>query len=266
MHGQPIWIPAPEAMPWLTFNLSTLLMTIVTTIIVIAISIVGTRKLTTDVPEGRQNFFEWIVDFVYGIIGSTMDLNKGKQFVYLALTLILFIFIGNVLGLPLNFITIHDEPFSLFGYEFVTAEMIEQSELYHHGHKVVELAWWKSPTADASVTLALSLSIVVLTHYFSIKFKGGRKYLKHYVEPHWLFLPLHIIEEFSKTLTLGFRLYGNIFAGEILIAVILLLPVVFAVWPLAIWQGFSIFVGAIQAFVFTILSMVYISQKVAEHH
>lgn len=266
MHEQPTIVPFAD-MPWLTLNLSTLLMTILTTIIVIIIAIAGTRRLTTGVPKGMQNFSEWLVDFVIGIIGSTMDLKKGKQFVYLALTLILFIFVGNVLGLPLSFITEHHEPFSLFGYEIVTEEMLKES---HHvdaeGRHIVELAWWKSPTADASVTLALSFSVILLTHYFSIKYKGIKKYLKHYIEPHPLFLPLHIIEEFSKTLTLGFRLYGNIFAGEILIAVILLMPAVAALVPLAVWQGFSVFVGGIQAFVFTILSMVYISQKVVDHH
>ncbi|MFV9510405.1 F0F1 ATP synthase subunit A [Tepidibacillus sp. LV47] len=261
VHESPMW--APEALPWLKFNLSTSLMTIVTFIIVLVIAIAGTRKLTSGVPKGLQNVLEWVVDFVYGIIGSTMDLKKGAGFIYLGLTLILFIFIGNLLGLPLNFITIHDKPFSLFGMEIVTEKMIQESDVIHNGHKVVELAWWKSPTADASVTLAMSVSIIILTHILSVKFIGIKNYIKHYFEPHFLFFPLHIIEDFAKTLTLGFRLFGNIFAGEVLIAVILLMGFAGAI-PLAIWQGFSIFVGAIQAYVFTILSMVYISQKI--HH
>lgn len=266
MHGQPKLVPFPDIMPWLSVNLSTLLMTIVTTLIVIIIAIVGTRKLSAGAPKGMQNFMEWLVEFVAGIINSTMDKEKGKHFIYLAITLIMFIFIGNMLGLPLNFITVHEEPFSLFGYEIVTEEMIAQSDIVHNGHKVYELAWWKSPTADASVTLALAISVMFLTHYFSLKFVGIKKYLKHYVDPHWGFLPIHIIEEFSKTLTLGFRLYGNIFAGEILIAVLLMLPIWASVLPLAVWQGFSIFVGSIQAFIFTMLSMVYISQKIADNH
>lgn len=261
-HISPTW--APESLPWLQFDLSTTLMTIVTSIIVLIIAIVGTRKLTTEVPKGTQNFLEWVVDFVFGIIGSTMDRKKGAAFIYLALTLIFFIFVGNMLGLPLNFITIHEEPLTLFGMELVTEEMIHDSEVMHHGHPVVELAWWKSPTADASVTIALSSLIIVLTHYFSLKYIGVRNYVKHYFEPHFLFFPLHIIEEFAKTLTLGFRLFGNIFAGEILIAVILLMGFV-GIPALMVWQGFSIFVGAIQSYVFTILSMVYISQKIQHH-
>lgn len=258
-HIQPVW--APESLPWLQFNLSTTLMTLVTSVFVLIIAIVGTRKLTTSSPGGIQNFLEWGVDFVQGIINSTMDRKKGAAFIYLALTLIFFIFIGNLLGLPMNFITIHEEPFSLFGMDIVTEEMIHESEVMHNGHHVVEVAWWKSPTADASVTLAMSLFIIVLTHILSVKYLGIKDYTKHYFQPHFLFFPLHIIEEFAKTLTLGFRLFGNIFAGEVLIAVILMMGFA-GVVPLIIWQGFSIFVGAIQAYVFTILSMVYISQKI----
>lgn len=258
-HIQPVW--APASMPWLQFNLSTILMTIITSTIVFLLAYFGTRKLTSGVPSGMQNVLEWVVDFVRGIIGSTMDMKKGAAFVYLALTLILFIFVGNILGLPLNFVTIHDKPLTLFGMNIVTEQMLQQSELIHDGHHVVEVAWWKSPTADASVTLAMSLSVIILTHIISVKYIGGKNYLKHYFQPSPLFFPLHLIEEFAKVLTLGFRLYGNIFAGEILIAVILLMSFG-GIVPLMIWQGFSIFVGAIQAYVFTILSMVYISQKI----
>ncbi len=258
-HLPPVW--TPEWLPWFQINLSTTLMTIVTSIIVLIIAIAATRSLTSGVPKGMQNFLEWVVDFVHGIIGSTMDLKKGAVFIHLGLTLILFIFIGNLLGLPMNFITIHEEPFTFLGQEIVTEQMIHESEVEHNGHQVVELAWWKSPTADASVTLAMSLTIVLLTHIFSVKYLGIKTYIKHYFEPSPLFFPLHLIEEFAKTLTLGFRLFGNIFAGEILIAVILLMGFA-GIVPLMVWQGFSIFVGAIQAYVFTILSMVYISQKI----
>ncbi len=259
-HLTPEW--APQALPWLTFNLSTTFMTIITFIIVLAIALIGARKISAGVPKGMQNALEWIVDFVHGIIGSTMDLKKGAPFIYLGITLILFIFVGNLLGLPLNFITIHDKPFSLFGMDIVTQQMIQHSELLHNGHNVVEIAWWKSPTADANVTLALAIMVVILSHIFSVKYLGAKTYVKHYFQPSPLFFPIHIIEELSKPLTLGFRLYGNIFAGEILIGVILMMPIWAGVWPLMVWQGFSIFVGGIQAYVFTILSMVYISQKI----
>ena len=253
-HLQPIW--APASLPWLKFNLSTSLMSIVTVLVILAIVIPATRKLTAGVPTGAQNLMEWIADFVRGVISSTMDMKKGQNFVLLGISLILFIFVANMLGLPFNFITVHHEPFSLFGVDIVTQEMLAE----HHGE--AHVAWWKSPTADASVTLAMSIMMVILTNVFGIKYMGTKGYIKHYFEPHPVFFPIHLIEEFAKTLTLGFRLYGNIFAGEILIAVILMLPFWAAAVPLAVWQGFSIFVGAIQSFVFVILSMVYTSQKI----
>lgn len=88
-------------------------------------------------------------------------------------------------------------------------------------------------------------------------------------------VPFKIIEEFSSTLTLGLRLYGNIFAGEVLLGLLAAMGVTAgmgaagflgAAIPTIIWQGFSIFVGAIQAFIFTMLSMVYMSHKVSDDH
>ena len=84
--------------------------------------------------------------------------------------------------------------------------------------------------------------------------------------------PLKIIEEFSNTLTLGLRLYGNIFAGELLLGLLAGLGssgfggAIGAIVPMLAWQGFSVFVGSIQAFIFTMLTMVYLSHKVSADH
>lgn len=262
-HIQPIW--APESMQWLQFNLSTTIMTFVTFFIVLILMIVGTRKLTAGVPKGLQNFLEWVVDFVKGIIDSSIGLAKGSNYILLGVTLILFIFFGNMLGLPFNFITIVDEPISFLGVDIVSEEMIQESEVYHNEHQVVEIAWWKSPTADVSATLALSLMIIIYTHYLGIKERGTKKYLQGYFKPFKFFLPINLIEEVSKFLTLGMRLYGNIFAGEVLIGVLLGMGAL-SILPLVVWQGFSVFIGSIQAYVFTILSMVYINQKISDSH
>ncbi len=85
-------------------------------------------------------------------------------------------------------------------------------------------------------------------------------------------LPLKIIEEFANTLTLGLRLYGNIYAGEILLGLLAtlagssILGFFGAIIPMMAWQGFSIFIGFIQAFIFTMLTMVYLSHKVSVDH
>jgi F-type H+-transporting ATPase subunit a len=242
------------------FDLTTLFMVTLTCVIVFILAIVGTRKLSVTKPGKMQNFLEWIVEFVSGLISSTMDMKKGKSFLMLGITLIMFIFVGNMLGLPFGIITEHEHPFSFLGQEVVSQAAIDQA--HNKGQHGVGLVWWKSPTADASVTMGLALMIIVLTHYLGL-IKNTKQYLHHYVEPHWLFFPLAVIKEVSKLLTLGLRLFGNIYAGEVLITVILMAGIAGTI-PLIIWQGFSMFVGAIQAFVFTILTMVYISQNL--HH
>jgi F-type H+-transporting ATPase subunit a len=114
--------------------------------------------------------------------------------------------------------------------------------------------------------------VVGLSHYYGVKLKGVKEYGRDFVRPMWFLFPLKLIEEFANTLTLGLRLYGNIYAGEILLTLLagsLATGVgghLAAVIPMLAWQGFSIFVGAIQAFIFTMLTMVYLAHKVSHDH
>jgi F-type H+-transporting ATPase subunit a len=225
---------------WLDFNLSTVLMTFVSSVIVFIICVLAARNLKMK-PTGFQNFMEWIIEFVKGIINDTMDWKTGKVFLPLGLTLITYIFVSNILGV----ITM-----GVFGHTL----------------------WWKSPTSDAAITLTLSTMVVVLSHYYGVKVKGFKEYTKDYVRPVPFLLPFKIIEEFTNTMTLGLRLFGNIFAGEILLGLITKMafaaaPLTFvAIIPMMAWQGFSLFIGAIQAFIFTMLTMVYMSHKVSSDH
>jgi len=242
---------------WLQVDLASILAILVTAVIVFVLAFAGTRRLSVENPGKLQNFLEWIVEFVRNLIASTMDMERGKKFVMLGITLIMFIFVGNMLGLPLYLVTEHHEETKFLGY------VLEPTRGLAHGDHV-EIGWWKSPTADLSVTMGLALAMIILAHYLGIV-KNTKPYFKHYFEPFALFFPLNIIKEISKLLTLGLRLFGNIFAGEVMISV-LLMAGVFGILPLIVWQGFSIFVGAIQAFVFTILTMVYISQTTEHNH
>ncbi|MGS5041939.1 F0F1 ATP synthase subunit A [Staphylococcus saprophyticus] len=224
------------------FNLSSIMMLIITAVIVFVIAIICTRNLKKR-PTGKQNFIEWVFDFVRGIIESNMAWSKGGQFHFLAVTLIFFIFVSNMLGLPFQLIS---------------------------GHTL----WWKSPTADATVTLTLSTLIILLTHFYGVRMKGTKGYFQNYTKPIFL-LPINIFEEFTSTLTLGLRLYGNIFAGELLLGLLAGLVTgdstrawgwIIGLPGLVVWQGFSIFIGTIQAYIFVMLSMVYMSHKVQDSH
>ncbi|WP_044481063.1 F0F1 ATP synthase subunit A [Paenibacillus antibioticophila] len=232
-------------------DLSAVLMLFVSGTLVFLLCILATRRLSVENPGKLQNFMEWVVEFVQGIIGSTMDLKKGKPYVSLGLTLILFIFISNLLGLPMGFITEAHKPEMIFGH------VIEATKDLANGEHA-ELLWWKSPTADVSVTAGLALIVFFLMNYLGLK-NNRKHYLKHYVEPFPLLLPLNLIENLAKPVALAIRLYANIFAGEVLITVILKLGLV-GIPFMAAWQGFSVFVGALQAYIFTILTMVYIGQ------
>ncbi|MDE3840314.1 F0F1 ATP synthase subunit A [Bacillus methanolicus] len=234
-HEAPLW----EFMG-LTFNLANVLMITIASLIVFIIAVLSTRRLAMK-PTGMQNFMEWVMDFVKNIINSTMDWKTGGRFHVLGITLIMYIFVSNMLGLPFS-VVIDDK------------------------------LWWKSPTADPVVTLTLAVMVVGLSHYYGVKMKGVGEYGREFLRPFWFMFPIKLIEEFANTLTLGLRLYGNIFAGEILLSLLaggLATGVgghIAAVIPTLAWQGFSIFVGAIQAFIFTMLTMVYLSHKVSSDH
>ncbi|KAA8998024.1 F0F1 ATP synthase subunit A [Paenibacillus spiritus] len=258
----------------LDFDLSIVLMLVVTCVIVFVLARLATRNLSVENPGKLQNFMEWVVEFVQGLISSTMDLKKGKPYLSLGMTLIMFIFVANLLGLPFGVVTEYTDASKahIFGHEIVSVtEKLHQAQIDNPGEEAeVGVAWWKSPTADASVSIGLALMIFVLVHFLGIT-RNTKNYFKHYLQPFSFFLPINIIEQFSKLLTHGMRLFGNIFAGEVLISVIIklgtlnLIGAIAAIPLLMVWQGFSIFVGSIQAFVFTILTFVYISQSIDTH-
>lgn len=231
------------------FDLSAILAIVVTMIVILVIAKLSVRNLSVENPGKMQNFMEWIIEFVHSTIASTMPIQKAQKFISLGLTLILFIFVANMLGLPFVFVTDVHHPMPFFG--------ITQEYLDSHGG-AAHVAWWKSPTADLAVTAGLALVVFVIIHFLGLKW-NKKHYIKHYFQPFWFFFPLNLIETIAKPVTLALRLYANIYAGEILISTILKI----SIWGLpfmAAWQGFSIFVGAIQAFLFTVLTMVYISQ------
>ena len=222
------------------FNLSNVLMITVACVVVFLIAVLCSRRLQMK-PTGAQNFMEWVLDYVRGIIDSNMDWKTGARFHLLALTLIMYIFVSNMLGLPFAIV--------------VGGEL-----------------WWKSPTADPLLTLTLASLVIGLTHYYGVKLKGTKEYITGYSKPLAFLTPINIIEEFANTLTLGLRLFGNIYAGEVLLALIAglgmshIITGVLAFPLMMAWQGYSIFVGSIQAFIFVMLTMVYMSHKVNKSH
>ena len=175
------------------------------------------------IPRGWQNFLEMAVVALLDQIDNTMG-PKGRKLAPLIITLFLFLVVANELGLVPGF---------------------------------------TSPTNDINTTLGLALMIVILVHIIGIKEKGAGRYIKHFFEPYIPFVIINIIEELAKPITLSFRLFGNILAGEILLIILgMLVPYVI---PTA-WLAFSVFVGVVQAFIFTMLSMSYLSNSLKDGH
>lgn len=115
-----------------------------------------------------------------------------------------------------------------------------------------------APTRDVNTPLGLALVVFFSVHYFGIREKGIVGYLRDLAEPIFL-LPLEIVGQLSRTLSLSLRLFGNILSGELIVAIIFALLPLFVPLPLV---GLSIFTGLLQAYIFTALAAVYIASAV----
>ena len=122
-----------------------------------------------------------------------------------------------------------------------------------------------APTADTNLTYALAAVTMVSVWAFGIQQKGAKGYFKHFLEPFPVLLPLNILEELVKPITLALRLFGNIFAGGIMLALIGLIPIA-ALWiPNLLWKSFDAAIGVIQAFIFALLAVLYFAMAGAGH-
>ncbi len=219
------------------------LMTILTCVIVFCIVFFCSRNLQMK-PKGKQNVLEALVDFVKGIVSDNVPKKEVNDYHLLAFTFFMFVLVSNILGLITKVVIFPDE-----------------------------VSFWKSPTADPLVTLTLAFIAIILTHYYGLKKQGVKNYfVNSFMNPTAILLPIKLIEEFTNVLTLGLRLYGNLFAGEVLLSLIANLGAssptkfVLALPMEVIWQAFSLFIGVVQAFIFVTLMMVYMSHKVEAEH
>ena len=121
----------------------------------------------------------------------------------------------------------------------------------------------KEPTRDLNVPVGHMIAVIFVVHFEAIRIKGFGAYLKTYLDPFFIMAPLNVIGELAKGVSLAFRLFGNILGGSIIIMVISYL-VKYTLVQVGLNLFFGIFVGSIQAFVFTMLGMTYIAVAVAE--
>lgn len=179
------------------------------------------------VPTGAQNLFEPIIEGLENFMVDVMG-EEGRPYFPLIGTLFIYIFVMNLLGL---------------------------------------IPGMFSSTANLNTTLSMALVVFFMTHYIGIR-RHGFKYVKHFMGPVWwlspLMIPIEVISHLSRVLSLTFRLFGNIFAEELVLAILIMLAGQFlAPFPLIFLFMFNSFV---QAFIFTMLTMMYLSGAIEEAH
>ncbi len=201
---------------------ATIVNTWVVMALLVGISMVITRKLRADVPPNRwRTALEVIVKLIQGQI-EEVTRNSARHVMYFAGTLFLFIALSNLM---------------------------------------LVIPGFSPPTSSLSTTVALTLSVLVAVPMFGIASGGVGRYLKTFVEPSVIMLPFNIIGEFSRSISLAIRLYGNVMSGAVIAAILLTVAPFF--FPV-VMDMLGLLTGMIQAYIFAILATVYISSATTE--
>ena len=200
--------------------------------ILLGLAILATRNLQV-IPTGPQNFVEYVLEFIRDLTRTQIGEEEYRPWVPFVGTMFLFIFVSNWSGALI--------PWRVF-------------ELPHG-----ELA---APTNDINTTVALALLTSIAYFYAGLN-KKGLSYFAKYIQPTPVLLPINILEDFTKPLSLSFRLFGNILADELVVAVLIsLVPLVIPI-PM---MFLGLFTSAIQALIFATLAAAYIGESMEGHH
>ncbi|MBA3537210.1 MAG: F0F1 ATP synthase subunit A [Tatlockia sp.] len=244
-----------------TLNLDTLLFSLISGFFILALLYFGARRVTTGVPGKLQNFAELMLSFADN---QVKDCFHGKNNVIgpLALTIFVWVFLMNFMDLlPVDILPLAAQTVGI------------------HYLKVV-------PTTDLNLTFALSLSVFMLIIIYSLKIKGFKGFIKELtLQPfnHWVFIPfnflLEIVNLIAKPISLALRLFGNLYAGELIFILLALLTLNATSSSIAgaaamgatqfvlslAWSIFHILVITLQAFIFMVLTIVYLSLAHEDH-
>jgi len=236
------------------FNLGPLVVTnsLLTTWVISALLVAFvfwfSRKSLEDKPKGLslQNIIELIIEGLLSFFSQIVGQEKAKKFFPLVTTFFIFILLSNWFGLLPGVGSL-----GIWGT--------------HLGEKVL-IPLFRAPTADINTTLALAIISMAMVQFYGLNTLGA-KYLKKFLNfsnpINFSVGILELIGEFTKIISFAFRLFGNIFAGEVLLAVMAFLLPFIAPLP---FLGLEIFVGLIQALVFTMLTLVFLQMATSEHH
>jgi F-type H+-transporting ATPase subunit a len=269
-----ISIPAEPVftLPALGFAVTnTLLATWLTMLLLIVGSILVTRNMGM-VPGGLQNLVEWGLGVLLKLAESVAG-ERGRKFFPLVATIFIFLLVSNWTGLLPGFAsvgTIHEAhrgghqvaQVSLLG---VNVNLLQAHEVGEHETGWTVFSFLRSAATDLNTPLALAIISVVVTQVMGVQAQGLRYFNKFISFKDVLGLivgPLEAVSELAKIISFSFRLFGNIFAGEVLLAVIAFLVPYLVSVP---FMGLELFVGLMQAFVFAMLTLVFMSMATMGH-
>jgi F-type H+-transporting ATPase subunit a len=239
-----------------------------TLIVVVALALFARysmRKVTL-VPRGAQNVAEAVVEFLLGLVEGTAGRRVGRRIFPLIATLFIFIVVANWSGLVPGVGTIggcYTEPAASASQEKAPTSTFPTPDC---PAGTIFRPFLRPANADLNTTLAMALIAVIVVQASGVAAHGVRGYLKELSTPIFL-TPIHIISELSRIISLSFRLFGNIFGGEVLVTVMyVLLGTLLVGFGAFIFLGLELFFGLIQALIFSILTLVYITTAVSGGH
>ncbi|MFW0790887.1 F0F1 ATP synthase subunit A [Gordonia sp. CPCC 205333] len=226
----------------MTVNTDTVLGSSVAAIIVIALAFIVRWKVTSGKPGWVQSFFELIFVQMRSQIEGSIGHRISAFVLPLSVTLFVYILVANWLSvLPVQYGTTNE-----------------------HGNPTAG-EWLKPPASDANFVYAMALFVFLAYHIAGFMERGLIGHPKLLVKGHgWGLAPINIIEEIAKPISLSLRLFGNLFAGGIMVGLIAMFPAYILWAPNALWKSFDLFVGLIQAFIFSLLTILYFSQSTAK--
>jgi F-type H+-transporting ATPase subunit a len=256
---------APEQLfPLFGFSITnTFLCTWIVIAILFFVCYLGTRRQDL-IPSGMQNAFELLVEGLLGLVEGVSGKEKGRRFFPFIASFFIFILFANLLDVIPGVDTIGQIDGASHVGPLGTLWGVDSNKL---------VTWLRPPTTDLNLTLAMALVSVVATQYFGFAILGVKEQLSKYFNfpalrrgpmgiVDFVVGLLEIVSELGRLVSFSFRLFGNIFAGSVLLAVFaFLLPVVSAI----LFVPFEMFVGAIQAFVFGFLTLVFMEVGTTSH-
>ena len=264
-----IALPAEPIFTVLGFSITnTLLATWLTMLLLIVGSIAVTRNLKL-VPSGLQNLVEWGLGVLLGLTESVAG-ERGRKFLPLVATIFIFLLVSNWMGILPGFASvglIHEAHHGGNQAEQLIpgVYILQPEEVGEHGTGYTVFSFLRSAATDLNTPLAIALISVFMTQVVGVQAQGIKYFRKLISFRDVLGLivgPLELVSEVAKIISFSFRLFGNIFAGEVLLAVLaFLIPYLISI-P---FFGLELFVGLMQAFVFAMLTLVFMSMATVAH-